>query len=47
MTPAELTKKDEFYSIYWKEYNAVKNGGIIRMCEQVAASGNTLILYSA
>ena len=21
--------------------------GIIRMCEQVAASGNTLILYSA
>ena len=23
---AELTKKDEFYSIYWKEYNAVKNG---------------------
>ena len=26
MTPVELTKKDEFYSIYWKEYNAVKNG---------------------
>ena len=26
MTPAELTKKAEFYSIYWKEYNAVKNG---------------------
>lgn len=24
MTPAELTKKDEFYSIYWKEYRAVK-----------------------
>ena len=24
-----------------------KNRGIIRMCEQVAASGNTLILYSA
>ena len=24
-----------------------KVGGIIRMCEQVAASGNTLILYSA
>ena len=24
-----------------------KIGGIIRMCEQVAASGNTLILYSA
>lgn len=27
---------------YYKE-----NRGIIRMCEQVAASGNTLILYSA
>ena len=26
MTPAELTKKDEFYSTYWKEYKAVKNG---------------------
>ena len=25
MTPAELTRKDEFYSIYCKEYNAVKN----------------------
>ena len=25
MTPAELTRKDEFYYIYWKEYNAVKN----------------------
>ena len=24
-----------------------ENRGIIRMCEQVAASGNTLILYSA
>ena len=24
MTPAELTKKDEFYSIYRKEYNAVR-----------------------
>ena len=28
-----------FYAIYF--------GGIIRMCEQVAAFGNTLILYSA
>ena len=27
-------------------YDEIK-GGIIRMCEQVAASGNTLILYSA
>ena len=25
MTPAELTRKDEFYSIYWEEYNATKN----------------------
>ena len=25
MTPAELTRKDEFYFIYCKEYNAVKN----------------------
>ena len=24
MTPAELAKKDEFYSIYWSEYNLVK-----------------------
>ncbi len=25
MTPAELAKKDEFYSIYWTEYRSVKN----------------------
>ncbi len=25
MTPAELEKKNEFYSIYWKEYRAVKS----------------------
>ncbi len=25
MTPAEVEKKNEFYSIYWKEYKAVKN----------------------
>ena len=25
MTPAELTKKNEFYSIYWTEYRSVKN----------------------
>ena len=24
MTPEELAKKDEFYSIYWSEYNLVK-----------------------
>ena len=28
-------------------YKQDEKGGIIRMCEQVAASGNTLILYSA
>ena len=27
MTPAELAKKDEFYSIYWREYNSVKENG--------------------
>ncbi len=27
MTPAELAKKDEFYSIYWSEYNFVKESG--------------------
>ena len=27
MTPAELTRKDEFYSIYWSEYNFVKENG--------------------
>lgn len=25
MTPAELAKKNEFYSIYWAEYRSVKN----------------------
>ena len=24
MTREELAKKDEFYSIYWNEYNSVK-----------------------
>ena len=27
MTPAELAKKDEFYSIYWSEYNFAKENG--------------------
>jgi hypothetical protein len=26
LLPVERTKIDEFYSIYWKEDNAVKNG---------------------
>ena len=30
-----------------RELKQDENRGIIRMCEQVAASGNTLILYSA
>ena len=25
MTPAELTRKNEFYDIYWREYRAIKN----------------------
>lgn len=25
MTPAELAKKNEFYSVYWNEYHSVKN----------------------
>ena len=25
MTPTELAKKNEFYSVYWKEYHSVKN----------------------
>ena len=33
--------------LYTTHTNEEPNGGIIRMCEQVAASGNTLILYSA
>ena len=45
MTPAELTRKDEFYSIYWKEYNAVKNGmnselkDIASISRQISHSG--------
>lgn len=27
MTPAELVKKNEFYSIYWSEYRSVKGNG--------------------
>lgn len=27
MTPAELTKKKQFYSIYWSEYRSVKENG--------------------
>ena len=30
-----------------KEKNRQRNGGIIRMCERVAASGGTLTPYSA
>lgn len=30
MTPAELAKSQEFYSIYWKEYRSIKNDSEIR-----------------
>ena len=53
----EVYKRVPFFPTNWDDYNkcpvcnsVLKNGkkrGIIRMCEQVAASGNTLILYSA
>ena len=33
MTPAELAKKDEFYSIYWSEYNSVKENGSTELRE--------------
>lgn len=33
MTPAELTKDEEFYSIYWNEYHSVKDGVNLKMRE--------------
>lgn len=33
MTPAELAKKDEFYSIYWNEYNSVKGKESVELRE--------------
>ena len=35
MTPAELAKKDEFYSIYWSEYNLVKESGSSELREML------------
>lgn len=39
------------YNLFMESGDLIESGegigGIIRMCEQVAASGNTLILYSA
>ena len=33
MTPAELAKKNEFYSIYWTEYRSVKNSAGAELLE--------------
>ncbi len=33
MTPAELAKKNEFYSIYWTEYHSVKNSTEAELAE--------------
>lgn len=33
MTPAELAKKDKFYSIYWKEFNSVKEKESVELRE--------------
>lgn len=33
MTPAELAKKNEFYSIYWAEYRSVKNSAGAELAE--------------
>ncbi len=33
MTPAELAKKNEFYSIYWTEYRSVKNSAGTELSE--------------
>ena len=39
-------KVSDFHTMHFSSING-EIRGIIRMCEQVAASGNTLILYSA
>ena len=44
MTSVFAMENEGSVEIYEKYRN---DRGIIRMCEQVAASGNTLILYSA
>ena len=43
MTPAELAKKDEFYSIYWSEYNLVKESGSPELYDN-NNEGNTIDL---
>ena len=40
MTPAELTKKDEFYSIYWSEYNLVKESGSPELYDKIHNRNN-------
>ena len=40
MTPAELAKKDEFYSIYWSEYNLVKESGSPELYDKIHNRNN-------
>ena len=40
MTPAELAKKDEFYSIYWSEYNFVKENGSSELYDKIHNRNN-------
>ena len=50
LKPIDLPAAEQVQGVGAKALQFVKQhkkGGIIRMCEQVAASGNTLILYSA
>ena len=44
-----IDESDIYFLLLGGMYGSIyeENRGIIRMCEQVAASGNTLILYSA
>ena len=40
MTPAELAKKDEFYSIYWSEYDLVKESGSPELYDKIHNRNN-------
>ena len=46
MTPAELTKKDEFYSIYWKEYNTEKNGMFCTKLRNIILSASVFVWHT-
>lgn len=40
MTPAELEKKKQFYSIYWSEYRSVKgNSGLTELPDYIEERG--------